>query len=77
MPLILAPPVMPSTVAASGTVMMYCHTLGQVTCWLVKNGFGLAGSVEFTIWIDEQHTKKFPARAYLAEKSSPIHQELR
>jgi len=67
----------PEQTGTGGSVTMYCHTLGQVTCWLVKNGFRVAGSVEFTIWMDEQHTKEFPARAYLAEKSSPIHEELR
>ncbi len=54
---------------------MFRHTPGQVTGWLEKNGFRLAGSVVFTIWMDERHTKEFPGRAYLAEKCSSIHEE--
>lgn len=57
------------------SLTMFRHTPGQVTCWLVKNGFRLAASVEFTIRIDEEHTQEFPARAYLPEKCSSIHEE--
>lgn len=56
----------------SGTdksITMFLHTPTQVAGWLEKNGFRLDGSVEFTVWMDEQHTKEFPARAYLARKA--------
>lgn len=58
----------PEQTGTDESVTMYCHTQEQVNSWLVKNKFRLDCSVEFTVWMDERRTKKFPARAYLAQK---------
>lgn len=63
----------PEQTGTDVSITMYCHTQGQVNGWLVKNGFRLDGSVEFTVWMDEQRTKKFPARAYLGQKRGMVH----
>jgi predicted TPR repeat methyltransferase len=63
----------PEQTGTGGSVTMYCHTPGQVAGWLEKNGFLLADSVEFTVWMDEQRSKEFPARAYLAHKRGTVH----
>lgn len=58
----------PEQTGTDESVTMFRHTPGQVACWLEKNGFRLEGSEQFTIWMDERHTKELPARAYLALK---------
>lgn len=58
----------PEHTGTDTAVTMYCHTQGQVAGWLEKNRFRLVGSVPFTVWMDEQHTKEMPLRAYIAEK---------
>ncbi|MDP3564931.1 MAG: class I SAM-dependent methyltransferase [Methanoregula sp.] len=63
----------PEQTGTDESITMFCHTQGQVNSWLVKNGFRPDGSVEFTVWMDEQRTKKFPARAYLAQKKETVH----
>jgi len=63
----------PEQTGTDDSVTMYLHTPGQVTRWLEKNGFLLADSVQFAVWMDEQHTKKFPARAHLARKRETVH----
>lgn len=60
----------PEQTGTDTSVTMYCHTEGQISGWLEKNGFRLKQSVLFAIWMDERHTKEFPARAYLAQKDS-------
>ena len=51
------------------SVTMYRHTEGQVHGWLDKNGLRLVDSLEFTVWMDRARSKRFPARAYVAQKS--------
>jgi predicted TPR repeat methyltransferase len=63
----------PEQTGTDESVTMYCHTQEQVKRWLMKNGFRPEGSVEFTVWMDEHRTKKFPARSYLARKVKTIH----
>lgn len=58
----------PEQTGTDESVTMFLHTPGQVNGWLEKNGFRLESSEQFTIWMDEWHTKEFPARAYLASK---------
>ncbi len=60
----------PEQTGTDTSVTMYCHTEGQITGWLEKNGFRLKQSIPFAIWMDERHTKELPARAYLAQKDS-------
>jgi len=60
----------PEQTGTGTSVTMYCHTQGQVTGWLEKNGFRLKHSAPFRVWMDERHTKEFPARAYLAWKTA-------
>jgi len=62
----------PEQTGTDYSVTMYLHTPGQVTRWLERNGFLLADSVQFAVWMDERHTKKFPARAYLARKGETL-----
>ena len=63
----------PDRPARTNSVTMYLHTPGQVTRWLERNGFLLADSVQFVIWMDERHTMKFFARAYLARKGQTVY----
>lgn len=49
-------------------VIMYRHSLREVTGWLERNGFLLIDSLEFPVWMDRERTERFPARAYLAQK---------
>ena len=58
----------PEQTGTGRSVTMFLHTPGQIAGWLEKNGFMLADSVEFTVWMDEKRSKEFPARAYLAQK---------
>jgi len=51
-------------------VTMYRHTSGEVTGWLEKHGFRLVETLEFTVWKDMKRSERFPARAYLAQKST-------
>jgi len=63
----------PEQTGTDDSVTMYLHTPGQVTRWLERNGFLLADSVQFVIWMDERHTMKFFARAYLARKGQTVY----
>ena len=58
----------PEQTGTDESVTLFLHTPEQVACWLEKNGFRLESSEQFTIWMDERHTKELPARAYLAQK---------
>ena len=58
----------PEQTGTDESVTMFLHTQRQVSCWLEKNGFRLESSQQFTVWMDELHTKELPARAYLAQK---------
>jgi len=58
----------PEQTGTGASVTMYRHTPGQVSGWLLKNGLILENTVQFTIWMDEAQSKKFPARAYVARK---------
>jgi predicted TPR repeat methyltransferase len=48
---------------------MYRHTLQEVTRWLTNNGFLMLDTFEFTVYMDKDHSERFPVRAYLAQKS--------
>jgi len=63
----------PEQTGTDDSVTMYLHTPGQITRWLERNGFLPADSVQFTVWMDAWHTKKFPALAYLARKRETVH----
>lgn len=58
----------PEQTGTDDSVTMFLHSPGQVNGWLEKNGFRCESSQQFTVWMDERHTKKFPARAYLVSK---------
>lgn len=58
----------PEQTGTDESVTMFLHTQSLVSFWLERNGFRLESSQQFTIWIDELHTKELPARAYLAQK---------
>jgi predicted TPR repeat methyltransferase len=49
-------------------VTMYRHSVNEVTCWLEKHDFQLVDTLEFTVWMNAERSKRFPARAYLAQK---------
>jgi N-acetylglutamate synthase-like GNAT family acetyltransferase len=49
---------------------MYRNTYGEVTGWLEKHGFRLVETLEFAVWKDMKRSERFPARAYLAQKST-------
>lgn len=51
-------------------VTMYRHTSDEVTGWLEKQDFQLVDTLEFTVWEDTKRSERFPARAYLAQKST-------
>lgn len=51
-------------------VTMYRHSPDEVTGWLEKDGFLLVDTLEFTVWKDMKRSERFPARAYLAQKST-------
>jgi len=50
-------------------ITMYRHTSGQITSGLEQNGFRLLDTIECAVWMDRERSKKFPLRAYLAQKS--------
>jgi len=58
----------PEQTGTDESVTMFLHTPGQVNGWLEKNGFRPECSKQFEVWMDERHSKEFPARAYLASK---------
>lgn len=58
----------PEQTGTDESVTMFLHSPEQVNGWLEKNGFRLESSEQFSVWMDERHTKQFPARAYLAQK---------
>lgn len=59
----------PEQTGTDMSVTMYRHTLYQITSWLEHNRFRLVDTLEFTIWMDRGRSMRFPARAYLAQKS--------
>ncbi len=59
----------PEQTGTDMSVTMYRHSQGQVGGWLEQNGFQLIDSLEFTVWMDRERSIRFPARAYLAQKS--------
>jgi len=64
----------PEQTGTGGSITIYCHIPGQVSGWLEKNAFLLADSEQFAVWMDDQRSKEFPARAYLAHKKrEPLH----
>ncbi len=58
----------PEQTGTGHPVIMYRHSLREVTGWLERNGFLLIESLEFSVWMDRERTERFPARAYLAQK---------
>jgi len=60
----------PEHTGTSSSVTMYRHTVNKVRGWLEKCGFRLVDTLEFTVWMDAERSKRFPARAYLAQKKS-------
>jgi predicted TPR repeat methyltransferase len=60
----------PEYTGTGSPVTMYCHTLHEVNGWLEKCGFYLVDTLEFTVWMDAERSKRLPARAYLAQKKS-------
>jgi len=58
----------PEQTGTDTSVTMYLHSLPQITGWLEKNSMHNEDSVWFTIWMDAEHTKTLPARAYRARK---------
>ena len=58
----------PEQTGTDKSVTLFRHTPGQITGWLEQNGFRLESSKQFTVWMDERHTKRLPARAILASK---------
>jgi len=62
----------PEQTGTDESVTMYLHTLPQVTGWLERNGFWLAGSLQFRVWMDVEHSKEMPFRVYIAEKCGTV-----
>jgi predicted TPR repeat methyltransferase len=58
----------PEHTRTGAPVTMYRHTVNEVKSWLEKRGFRLVDTLEFTVWMDAERSKRFPARAYLARK---------
>ena len=58
----------PEQTGTGASVTIYSHSPDQVTGWLEKNGFIPENTVQFTIWMDEEQSRQFPARAYVARK---------
>jgi predicted TPR repeat methyltransferase len=59
----------PEQTGISESVTMYRHTPDQIAGWLEERGFLLLDTLEFAVWMDREQSKRFPARAYLAQKS--------
>ena len=49
-------------------VTMFRHDFREVAGWLGNSGFFLIDTLEFTVWMDRERVKRFPARAYIARK---------
>lgn len=49
-------------------VTIYRHTVNEVTCWLEKYDFQLVDTLEFTVWMNAERSKRFPSRAYITQK---------
>lgn len=58
----------PAHTGTNESVTMYRHTSDQISSWLEQNSFRLLDTMEFTVWMDQERSKRFPARAYLAQK---------
>ena len=58
----------PEQTGTEESVTMYRHTPYEVSRWLENNGLRLLASQPFSVWMDEDHTKQLPLRAYLAER---------
>jgi ubiquinone/menaquinone biosynthesis C-methylase UbiE len=50
-------------------ITIYRHTPCEVTGWLEHSDFLLVDTLEFTVWMDRKRSKRFPARAYLAQRT--------
>ena len=58
----------PEQTGTNVSVTMHRHTPGQVIGWLEQNGLRLVDSLEFTVWMDREQSKRFLTRAYAAQK---------
>ena len=54
------------------TVTMYRHSAEQINMWLADNALQLIQSLEFTIYMDRDRSARFPAKVYLARKTTGI-----
>lgn len=50
-------------------VMMFRHSVREITGWLEQEGFQIIGTLQFSVWLDRKRSGRFPARAYLAQNS--------
>jgi ubiquinone/menaquinone biosynthesis C-methylase UbiE len=54
------------------TVTMYLHSPKQIGTWLERYGFELVKSLAFTVFMNRERTRSFPAKVYLARKMMSI-----
>jgi Methylase involved in ubiquinone/menaquinone biosynthesis len=59
----------PEHTGTGRSMSMYRHSIREVTGWLEQNGFVLIDTLEFSVWRDRERRVRFPARAYLTQRS--------
>jgi len=57
---------------SDATVTMYRHSTEQINTWLADNALQLVQTLEFTVYMDRDRSAKFPAKVYLARKTTGI-----
>ena len=62
----------PEHTMSDRSMTMYRHSAGQIDDWLSRFGFTCLKSLEFTVFMDRERTRRIRSRMYLAKKTAPI-----